>query len=113
MSILGNAAILLGGLYLLSRSDEVQNNCGGNEPGSSSHPVDKQDNATRHLVSLQVLALKDQLLPSVSAASEASARPIAQMALDLLVGSPQTKTFREHINCLTCGGLILDLLRTH
>ena len=29
MSILGNAAILLGGLYLLSRSDEVQNNCGG------------------------------------------------------------------------------------
>ena len=46
MSILGNAAILLGGLYLLSRSDEVQNNCGGNEPGSSSHPVDEQGNAT-------------------------------------------------------------------
>merc|ERR1712223_513392 len=55
VSILGNAAILLGGLYLLSRSDEV-------------------------------LALKDQLLPSVSAASEASARPIAQMALDLQQG---------------------------
>ena len=53
---------------------------------------------------VQVLALKDQLLPSVSAASEASARPIAQMALDLQVGSSQTKTFREHINCLTCGG---------
>ena len=46
MSILGNAAILLGGLYLLSRSDEVQNNCGGNEPGSSTHPVDEQGNAT-------------------------------------------------------------------
>merc|ERR1712223_1427891 len=55
VSILGNADILLGGLYLLSRSDEV-------------------------------LALKDQLLPSVSAASEASARPIAQMALDLQQG---------------------------
>ena len=78
MSILGNAAILLGGLYLLSRSDEVQNNCGGNEPGSSTRQCDQ-------LVSLQVLALKDQLLPSVSAASEASARPIAQMALDLQV----------------------------
>ena len=26
------------------------------------------------------------------------------MALDLQVGSSQTKTFREHINCLTCGG---------
>ena len=53
---------------------------------------------------VQVLALKDQLLPSVSAASEASARPIAQMALDLQVGSSQTKTFREHINCLICSG---------
>ena len=52
---------------------------------SQVHQVDEQDNATRHLVSVQVLALKDQLLPSVSAASEASARPIAQMALDLQV----------------------------
>jgi len=55
VSILGNAAILLGGLYLLSRSDEV-------------------------------IALKDQLLPSVSAASEASAKPLAQMALGLQQG---------------------------
>ena len=33
-----------------------------------------------------MIALKDQLLPSVSAASEASAKPLAQMALGLQQG---------------------------
>ena len=38
------------------------------------------------ILTSQVIALKDQLLPSVSAASEASAKPLAQMALGLQQG---------------------------
>ena len=72
MSILGNAAILLGGLYLLSRSDEVSYNL--------------LLAFLQTILASQVIALKDQLLPSVSAASEASAKPLAQMALGLQKG---------------------------
>ena len=41
---------------------------------------------TNYIFLLEVIALKDQLLPSVSAASEASATPLAQMALGLQQG---------------------------